>query len=390
MAVKIIEMFIPKSNTFTRPGTTRKPRSITIHETDNTNVRANARAHALLQVNGNRRQASWHLQVDDEPEVYLSVPYNEVAWAAGDGNGPGNMYSIHIEMCVNQDGNYEKTVKNTTALVRYLLNKFPSITEIDVVQHHNWSGKNCPRNLRSGAKGINWNDFLKMVRNEQIEVEKPKSPPAYKTDNNKVSVNQKVTLSKNATHYATGERIPSKYKGKVYTIMQKGSNRVLLKELFSWVKISDLEGQASKSNAKPKPSKPSTSTNLKVGAKVTLSKNATKYATGETIPSRYKNKTYTIQQVRNDRVLLKELYSWVNIKDVGGKVSASKPKPKPKPKTLKVGQKVKIKSSAKKYSRVNVTIPSRVKGKSYTIQQVGKNDVLLKEIVSWVRKADVS
>src|SRR5690625_1791717 len=59
------------------------------------------------------------------------------------------------------------------------------------------------------------------------------------------------------------------------------------------------------------------------------------------------------------------------------------------PRTFKVGQKVRIKSSAKKYSRANVTIPSRVKGKTYTIQQVGKDDVLLKEIVSWVKKTDV-
>src|SRR5690625_4285326 len=79
-----------------------------------------------------------------------------------------------------------------------------------------------------------------------------------------------------------------------------------------------------------------------------------------------------------------------NIKDpnlirVGQKIKLSG-----KSTDFKVGQKVKIKSSAKKYSRVNVTIPSRVKGKSYTIQQVGKNDVLLKEIESWVRKTDVS
>src|SRR5690625_2566809 len=58
-------------------------------------------------------------------------------------------------------------------------------------------------------------------------------------------------------------------------------------------------------------------------------------------------------------------------------------------KTFKVGQKVRIKQSAKKYSRANVTIPARVKSKRYTIQQVAKNDVLLKEIVSWVNKVDV-
>src|SRR5690625_2778358 len=58
------------------------------------------------------------------------------------------------------------------------------------------------------------------------------------------------------------------------------------------------------------------------------------------------------------------------------------------PKSFKVGQKVKIKSSAKKYSRSNVTIPAKYKNKSYTIQQVGKDDVLIKELYSWVKKKD--
>lgn len=57
---------------------------------------------------------------------------------------------------------------------------------------------------------------------------------------------------------------------------------------------------------------------------------------------------------------------------------------------FKVGQKVKIKSSAKMYARTkNVSIPSRVKGKTYTIEQVSKDDVLLKEINSWVYKKDI-
>jgi len=33
----------------------------------------------------------------------------------------------------------------------------------NVVQHNHWSGKNCPRNLRSGEKGIDWNDFINMI-----------------------------------------------------------------------------------------------------------------------------------------------------------------------------------------------------------------------------------
>ena len=58
------------------------------------------------------------------------------------------------------------------------------------------------------------------------------------------------------------------------------------------------------------------------------------------------------------------------------------------PRTFKVGQKVRIKSSAKKYSRSTVTIPEKYKQKPYTIQQVGKDDILLKELYSWVKKED--
>src|SRR5690625_504295 len=71
----------------------------------------------------------------------------------------------------------------------------------------------------------------------------------------------------------------------------------------------------------------------------------------------------------------------------GGKVTATTTK-KYTPRSFKVGQKVKIKSSAKKYSRSNVSIPAKYKNKSMTIQQVGKNDVLIKELYSWVRKSD--
>lgn len=58
------------------------------------------------------------------------------------------------------------------------------------------------------------------------------------------------------------------------------------------------------------------------------------------------------------------------------------------PRTFKVGQRVRIKSSAKKYSRSNVTIPPKYKNKPMTIQQVEKDDVLIKELYSWVKKKD--
>jgi len=55
---------------------------------------------------------------------------------------------------------------------------------------------------------------------------------------------------------------------------------------------------------------------LTVGDKVKVKSNASKYATGETIPTWVKGKTYTIQQIKSDKVLLKEIYSWVRKSDV--------------------------------------------------------------------------
>lgn len=168
--------------------------------------------------------------------------------------------------------------------------------------------------MRQGHKGMNWSEFIRKVRSE-ADVTKVKKvveakKATYQTLNTRINVNQKVTLKQSATHYATGERIPDRYKGKMYTVQQRGSNRVLLKELYSWVHINDLEGISKRHDNREEKAK------IKVGSKVTLRKTASRYVTGEVIPNRYKNKNYTVQQVKPDRVLLKELYSWVKRADV--------------------------------------------------------------------------
>ena len=57
--------------------------------------------------------------------------------------------------------------------------------------------------------------------------------------------------------------------------------------------------------------------------------------------------------------------------------------------TFEKGRKVKIKDSAGKYSRSTAKIPDKYKGKEYTISQVGSDDVLIKELYSWVKKTDL-
>lgn len=60
----------------------------------------------------------------------------------------------------------------------------------------------------------------------------------------------------------------------------------------------------------------------KAGQKVILLEHATNYATGQTIPKQYLNKQYTIQQIGNGKVLLKELYSWVLNQDISANLQS--------------------------------------------------------------------
>lgn len=106
--------------------------------------------------------------------------------------------------------------------------------------------------------------------------------------------------------------------------MRKGriaNGRIVSGSRFThWFKDTyiDYISSSSKPVIKP-PTKPTG--DLSIGSKVIVSKSASKYATGQTIPSSIKDKEYNILQVKSDRVLLKEIMSWVFIKDLDGSTS---------------------------------------------------------------------
>lgn len=145
---------------------------ITIHETANTSVGANAQAHANLQSKG--FSASWHWQVDDKQAIQ-SFPHTVRCWHAGDVRGVGNYESIGVEICVNSDGDFRKAVVNAAELVRKIMAD-EGIPLSNVVQHNRWSGKNCPTNLRNASKGISWGEFIELVAKDVVQVSKPKTP----------------------------------------------------------------------------------------------------------------------------------------------------------------------------------------------------------------------
>ena len=127
----------------TRIGVKRKIKYIVLHETDNVDKGANAKCHANYLVRNSDYPKSWHYTVDSK-EIYHHVPDNEVAYHAAD--KIGNLNGIGIELCVNKDGDFEKTFENATKLVAYLLKEYD--LDIEAIKtHQDFSGKYCPRNI---------------------------------------------------------------------------------------------------------------------------------------------------------------------------------------------------------------------------------------------------
>ena len=140
----------------------RHIRYLVIHETGNTKVGADAAAHNSYLHSEEQKTIplSWHYTVDDRM-IYHHLPDDEVAYHAGERNG--NLYGIGIEICVNKDGDYQQALANGAMLCACLLDAYDLDLE-DIKQHYDFSGKNCPENLR---KNEHWQTFLQMVQTAQ-------------------------------------------------------------------------------------------------------------------------------------------------------------------------------------------------------------------------------
>lgn len=163
MAVKITKDYAPVVSSGARSGIRMsKCIGVTIHNTDNDGAGANAKAHAnLLKNTWKNKQQSWHFAVDEDG-AYQSIPTDEVAWHAGDGGtGKGNTQTVAIEICMNSDGDLEKATDNAAELAAQVL-KEKGLSADDLYQHHDWSGKNCPSQIRAG-KPYSWSTFKDKV-----------------------------------------------------------------------------------------------------------------------------------------------------------------------------------------------------------------------------------
>ena len=149
-------------------GGTNPALGVVVHETGNRARGATAAAHADLQSSGNVREASWHWTVDDT-EAVQSYPHDIRCWPAGDGeNGEGNLTRIAVEVCVNEDGDYDKALANAAELVA-MIRAEEGIPAENVDQHHAHSGKDCPTILRSRGPAA-WAAFVASTEPREVPV----------------------------------------------------------------------------------------------------------------------------------------------------------------------------------------------------------------------------
>lgn len=151
------------------------PIGVTLHNTGNPNPTADARNHAawLARVEaGDTTYVGAHFFVDPSRIVQV-LPINEVAWHAGDGQGPGNRQTIAIEIC--EIAPYEKAESHGLHLAAALLAHFP---EAKLYKHQDFSGKICPRIILNQGR---WHDVaqrVESIRRQMTQGPSENPPPS--------------------------------------------------------------------------------------------------------------------------------------------------------------------------------------------------------------------
>ena len=157
--VRIERDFMSPRSRARRAARSMKPRFITIHST--ANPKGDANAHTRYQNSGKSRSLNWHVTVD-QFGAYQHIPTTETGHHA-DHSGPGDKYSVAIEMCECTTHN-PAVIYNKTAKLTALLMQRYGIPLRNVVPHNYWSGKNCPAPLMTnGRPGYKWSWFISRV-----------------------------------------------------------------------------------------------------------------------------------------------------------------------------------------------------------------------------------
>ncbi|WP_138329537.1 SH3 domain-containing protein [Clostridium perfringens] len=208
-------------------GVTINPKYIVIHDTDNRQAGANAMANRNYFANHPNAKASAHYIID-EGNIIQALEDTWKGWHVGDGNNPNinNSTTIAIELCVNKENDFDKTLENGIELTKYLMNKY-NIPAENVVMHRDASGKTCSRMMIEDRPSL-WHYFKERISGGDGSLE---------DDGLKPKMQGKVT---NASVLNVRES-PST-SGRIVHKLNRNQVVGIYEELNGWYKIDYIDG----------------------------------------------------------------------------------------------------------------------------------------------------
>jgi N-acetylmuramoyl-L-alanine amidase CwlA len=154
--------YVSEKNTYSRVNARKY---IVIHETDNFKKGADGLAHAKAQSNGNL-STSVHFYCGSDG-IYQVAELDKSTWSIGRTYKEDrpimdatNYNTINIEICVNEDGDYEVARQNAIDLVKYLMKEL-NLSADRVIRHYDAKGKYCPRKMMDNPKL--WTSFKEAI-----------------------------------------------------------------------------------------------------------------------------------------------------------------------------------------------------------------------------------
>jgi len=274
------------------------------------------------------RQASSNYGIGPDGRVGMYVEEKDRSWCTS--SSANDNRAITIEVASDNTHPYKVTAAAYEALIKLCADicKRNDIKELkwkgdksligqidkqNMTVHRWFANKSCPGDYLYNLHGDIANRVNKLLN---IIPEKPSNEKVlYRVQtgafSNKVNADALEAKVKKAGFDTYMVKVGNLYKVQVGAFGVKANADVMAKKLkaagFDTFITTESGSPVGSSPAAPAPT-------LKVGSKVKVIGNT--YATGQSIPSWVKNNTYTVQQIDGDKVLLKEIVSWMFKKDI--------------------------------------------------------------------------
>jgi len=239
-------------NSNKRPG---KPTKITIHHmAGGMGAEQCAKYHRDCG-----REVSANYYVGTNGEICAGVSEDRRAWTSSNRDNDNQAITIETANCKGEP-NWEVsdvTYNGLINLCRDICSRYgitPSYTGNaggTLTMHKMFASTACPGPYLEGKhkdhsierdilNGITKKDD-KASDDKKVEEPKTEQPvtDTKPVTQKSIGVGSKVRIT--GSRYSTGQTIPGWARGPVYTVMQMGSGKALIKELYSWINLTDLE-----------------------------------------------------------------------------------------------------------------------------------------------------